>query len=177
MLFNANRQVRAATIDKTQEGIYTAYLVLGVLSGTALAFLVIQPASQTTSNSNGVSAPIEVVLTRPLIALLGGFAVEAVYRVLQRLVITLEALVRGSEDELIQAQTQAAKARAAADLVNSRAALAARLVTIYAHLNDEALTDAARLEIKDTISELLPTTVNLTGAADKAADKAAADKA
>lgn len=155
VMFNVSRQVRAASIDRAQEGVYTAHLVLGLLSGTALAFLVIQPV-EPPANGSDAGTSIQVLLTRPLIALLGGFAVEAVYRILQRLVTTLEALVRGSEDELVQAQNQAAKARAAAAVVNARAALAARLVNLYGQLDAANLTEKARADIEKMIEDLLP---------------------
>lgn len=150
VLFTANRQLRAATFDRRQEGNLSALIVLGVLSGTALAYLVVQPGSASGAADE---VQTQVVLTRPLLGLLGGFAVEAVYRILQRLVTTLEALVGGSGDDLVQAQRREADARAALEATELRLALAGKLVELRGQLI--SLTPTERDAVQAEIDRLL----------------------
>lgn len=83
-LFRANRYVAEGTYDPKFETSYWVRFVLGLTAGMVLAALI----------------PVEkgATYSRPLLALLGGFSASVVYVILDRLVGTLESLVRGNGD-------------------------------------------------------------------------------
>lgn len=123
-----------------------------------LALIVI---TNTSTTSDGVDSGMEVfsgnslVLTAPLIALLGGLSAQAVYRILERLVTTLEALVKGSGDEIIATEKRAWESRAATAITGSRTELAARLVGLEAEIGRAG--DAASAErVRKLLEDLLP---------------------
>lgn len=88
-LFTVNRYI----VQGTYDGIYaTTYLVrylLGVMSGLILASLI------QIDQDGALSA-----LARPLLALIGGFSASVVYRVMQRLVETVERLLGVDTDKV-----------------------------------------------------------------------------
>jgi hypothetical protein len=164
VLTQANRQLRAGTFDSRQEGNLSSFIVLGVLSGTTLAYLVVQ-------QKPSASASDAVVFTRPLLGLLGGFAVEVVYRILQRLVAAVQTLVAGSAEDAVKAQKRLADARALEETLANRAEVVGGLIKIN-NMTD-ALTPAARAEVQKLIDQLLPTVARGSGHADPDPDPAA----
>lgn len=80
-LFRAQAFVESRTYDQQYATTYWTRLLLGMVAGLVLALLIpIGSADQQT-------------LTRPLLALLGGFSSMVVYRILNRFVETIDALV------------------------------------------------------------------------------------
>lgn len=78
-LFDAYELVAGGRYDTRYNSLYWARIGLGLISGLMLSELV--PQANDTQ-----------VLTRPLLALLGGFSSSVVHRILQRFVETLENL-------------------------------------------------------------------------------------
>lgn len=101
-LFKLHRYVEEGTYDRTYDASYWILIVLGLIAGLLLAqFIPIK------------SVAGDATFSKPLLALLGGFAASAVHRILERLVVTLEALVRGDgSDEVKAARQQLAAERA-----------------------------------------------------------------
>jgi hypothetical protein len=81
-LFTAQRYVADATYDPRYDGSYWSRIALGLVAGLLLSVLV--PVSM-----EGAESP---TLAKPVLALLGGFSSGLVYRILQRLVETIESL-------------------------------------------------------------------------------------
>src|SRR5438270_13746307 len=92
-LFKARRFITNGTYDPKYEPTYWVRFILGITAGTLLALLI--PVGGSAGS---------VELTKPLLALLGGFSAEAVYRILLRMVETLETLVQGSDQQAIEEQ-------------------------------------------------------------------------
>lgn len=149
VMFELSRRLADGTFNRSLEGQYTILIILGGLAGTALAFLVVRPTPAPTGEVQ--SATIEVLLTRPLLALLGGFSARVVYRVLERLVETVEALIKGSGNDMVAAQEQAAQARAAADTITARTRTLQQLVALSA----TTTSDQQRTRLNDMIDTLL----------------------
>jgi hypothetical protein len=154
VMFALSRQLASGSFDRNWEGRYTILIILGGLAGSALAFLIVQPAQVPGSNTPD-SASLEVFLTRPLLALLGGFSARAVYRVLERLVGTVEALIKGSGEEMVAAQEREAQARAAAEALSSRAETVQQLLEVNARINEGANASSLRDEIDNLIRKLM----------------------
>ncbi|HEX2052763.1 MAG TPA: hypothetical protein VHJ78_03420, partial [Actinomycetota bacterium] len=81
-LFKVNSYVTEGTYDPRYDASYWARFALGLLAGMVLALLI--PVDDVNSR-----------LGQPILALLGGFSASVVYRLLARLVETLESLVQG----------------------------------------------------------------------------------
>jgi hypothetical protein len=99
-LFTAYRYIADGTYDPKYESTYWLRFILGLMAGLLLPALIPLGDSQET-------------LTRPLLALLGGFSASVLYRILERLVGAVESLVRADSRELRTARRDADIARAA----------------------------------------------------------------
>jgi hypothetical protein len=84
-------------------------------------------------------------LTKPLLALLGGFSAAMLYRLLERLVTTVESLVRGDSRELRAAEREAVTARAMADAGRERLAIVAELRRLQERVRRDVDGGDARL--------------------------------
>jgi hypothetical protein len=115
-LFTAYRYISDGTYDPKYESTYWLRFILGLMAGLLLPALI--PIGGGTDDST---------LTKPLLALLGGFSAAMLYRVLERLVTTVESLVRGDSRELRTAERQAVTARAVADVARERLAVVAEI--------------------------------------------------
>lgn len=149
VMFELSRRLADGTFNRGLEGQYTILIILGGLAGTALAFLIVRPTPAPAGDTTG--ATIEVLLTRPLLALLGGFSARVVYRVLERLVETVEALIKGAGNDMVAAQEQAAQARAAADTITARTRTLQQLVALSA----TTTSDQHRTRLNEVIEALL----------------------
>ena len=83
ILFKANRFMVDKTFDPSYTFSYWIRFTLGVMAGLILALLI-------PLNNNNLG------LTPILLALLGGFSADVLYRILTRLLETLESIVGGS---------------------------------------------------------------------------------
>ena len=98
-------------------------------------------------SSGNSSTPV----TRPLLALLGGFSAAVLYRILQRLVQMVEALAEGDSKPVQQARTEAVTSRALAQVGEERLALVGELV----HLRDELKAGTSPEQTQATVEKLL----------------------
>jgi len=111
-LYKANRYIVANTFDPTYAFSYWIRITLGLIAGLILATLIFP---------NGVESGDTLPLTPALIALLGGFSADVLYRILARLVEVLELLVQGQMPPSTAAE-QERLAKAIEALTNKEAA-------------------------------------------------------
>lgn len=142
-LFKVNGYVADGTYDPRYDSSYWARFGLGVLAGMVLGVLI--PIDQ--------SAP---ELGRPMLALLGGFSASVVYRLLARLVETLESLVQGETREVIAQQKVAANMKAAQLVTASRVQMASDLVKVREQLQQGASPQELQAQLSAILAELLP---------------------
>ena len=138
-LFAANRSVSEGTFDLTQESSYWTMIVLGLIGGVLLAQIL-------PNDFEGLGD-----LTKPLLALLGGFSAPAVYGILNRLVQTVEALVQGDSREILAAQEKEARARSQEESVQTRMQLASKVVRLQEKIYKESVSE----EVKSRVGKLL----------------------
>lgn len=100
-LFRANRFVVNGTYDPKYQPSYWIRFILGLIAGLILALLI--PIGTETTQT----------VTRPLLALLGGFSSPIAYRLLSRLVSTVESLFGGDPQELAATREQSTSLRMA----------------------------------------------------------------
>jgi lysylphosphatidylglycerol synthetase-like protein (DUF2156 family) len=111
-LFTASRYVKNVTYDERFEPAYWMRFVLGIVGGFVLATIVGVRYFHSSST-----------ITAPLLALLGGFAADVVYRILRRIVETIEAAIEGGADTQKERSRREARADAALRAVAERARL------------------------------------------------------
>ena len=91
VLYEVNRHILQATFDHIYEPVYWTRFALGLIAGLLLAELV--PVDTSQSIYHGV--------TKPTLALLGGFSASVVYHLLIHLRNTMEAFIQpGASDTL-----------------------------------------------------------------------------
>ncbi|WP_020405236.1 hypothetical protein [Hahella ganghwensis] len=87
-LFQANSYIAKATYDPRYDSDYWTRIILGMIAG----IIIVELLPSTIFNEGSMSE-----FGKPAIAMLCGFSVTVVYRILQRLVETMETVVRGRE--------------------------------------------------------------------------------
>lgn len=145
-LFTAYRYISEGTYDPKYESSYWLRFILGLMAGLLLALLV------PVSSGEG-STP----LSRPVLALLGGFSAAVLYRILERLVAGVESIVQADSRQLRVAEREASVARATTDAARDRLALVAELRRVQ----DRARAGSPAGEVADALDgvleSLLPT--------------------
>ena len=139
-LFTAYQYIAAGTYDTTYESSYWIRFILGLIAGVVLPSLI------RVSSSNSSAA-----VTRPLLALLGGFSAAVLYRILQRLVQMVETLAEGDAKPAEQARHDALTARALAQMGEERLAFVGELV----HLRDELMAGESTEQARASVDKLL----------------------
>ena len=142
-LFRANQSVDDGTFDSTHESSYWTMIVLGLIGGTLLAQIL-------PNDFEGLGD-----LTKPLLALLGGFSAPAVYSILDRLVQTVQALVQGDGNERIAAQEREAKARVQEEAVQNRMQMAARIVKLQEQIYKQDIPEEVRARVATLLDDVL----------------------
>ncbi len=144
-LFTAYQYIAAGTYDTTYESSYWIRYILGLIAGVVLPSLV-------PINSSSSSAAV----TRPLLALLGGFSAAVLYRILQRLVEMVEALAEGDSKQTEQARHEAVTARARAQLGEERLSFISELVHLRDELNTGQPIEQARASVERLLGDVAP---------------------
>ena len=142
-LFRANQAVDDGTFDSTHESSYWTMIVLGLIGGTLLAQIL-------PNDFEGLGD-----LTKPLLALLGGFSAPAVYSILDRLVQTVQALVQGDGNERVAAQEREAKARVQEEAIQNRMHMAARIVKLQEQIYKQEIPEEVRARVATLLDDVL----------------------
>jgi hypothetical protein len=151
-LFTAYRYIADGTYDPKYESTYWLRFILGLMAGLLLPALI--PVTGSTDNET---------LTRPLLALLGGFSASVLYRILERLVGAVESLVRTDSRELRVARRDADYARASEQAGVERLSLISELRRLeqQARAGDQA-EDLAD-ELSRVVNTLMPASRVIAG--------------
>lgn len=147
-LSQLERSAANGTFDPRLEGSFWKRFLLGIISGMLLA-TIIDVGDKAGDASAGGS------FSAAGLALLGGFSCTVVYRILNRMVETLESLVKGGTDEIAAASQQAAQARSGAQVLKDRMRIATKLSQLQRDLGAGADAGAALAQIDALTRELL----------------------
>ncbi|MEJ0091212.1 MAG: hypothetical protein WDM80_15890 [Limisphaerales bacterium] len=101
-LYTAHKYIVNCTFDPKYHQVYLIRYVLGLTSGTILGFF---------GRDLNLDASTKQ-LSAAVLALVGGYAAEAVSQILQRFAETLVTVVRGSNDDVLQAKEGELQAKA-----------------------------------------------------------------
>jgi len=138
-LFRANRYIVEGTFDPKYESSYWIRFSLGFIAGMILATLI--PIEKSLNADFG----------KPLLAMLGGFSADLVYRIISRVIESLESLFRGDTKSELQAEKQYAQVRAAEENAQTRFKLAAHIMKVQQDI--DAGTNSE--EIKKKMGKLM----------------------
>ncbi|MBU0595513.1 hypothetical protein KJ567_02360 [Candidatus Bipolaricaulota bacterium] len=143
-LFQASRFVTRGLYDPKYASSYWVRFVLGIVAGMILALLI--PIQSEALGDMGA----------PVLAMLGGFSVAVVYRILKRLVSTVEALIGGDLDARANAAIETEQARMSEALGRDRIRLGGALLKVQGQLGRIENEEARKL-LETLISDLLGT--------------------
>jgi hypothetical protein len=144
-LFTAYRYIADGTYDPKFESTYWLRFILGLMAGLLLPALIPLTGSSETE-----------ALTRPLLALLGGFSASVLYRILERLVGAVESLVRADSRELRVARREADFARASEQVGLERIGLIGELRRLEQQARAGDRSDELADELSQVVNTLLP---------------------
>jgi hypothetical protein len=139
-LFEANRYIVNCTFDPRYKGYYWIKIVLGLTAGYILAHLI--PLGDSSS------------LSKPTLAMLGGFSGTVVYNILNKLASSVESMVQGDPQSAIAAQQTAARARVAEEVSRTKVKQATGLMGLQNMLGTGATNDEMQKRITQLVSEL-----------------------
>jgi hypothetical protein len=168
-LFKVKRYLDNMTYDDRYEPSYWTRWVLGLLAGIILAVLLtnLLPFDSTSPDVDSPGTENAAFqLTVPLLALVGGFSSDLVYRLLKRVIDAIEALMEGSAADRIEAATRDAEARSKNQAIADAAFVRQRtlanvqkeiesLLKLRDSVPDTADNQAAREQIQTRMQELL----------------------
>jgi hypothetical protein len=138
-LFTAQAYVSNATYDPRYDASYWIRIGLGLVAGLLLSVLV---------PINSGNAP---TIAKPVLALLGGFSAGLVYRILQRLVDTVESLFQGDRNALLRREGELNRTGTQHAIVEARIDLATQLMS----LRDELAKGASAQQLSESLSVVL----------------------
>ena len=147
-LFTANRYLVNRTYDTKYSQSYWNRFWLGIIAGFILTNVIIH-----VENINIPTSAVQ--MTPTIIALLGGFSSDVVYRILRRLVEMLVTLVRGETQDIIAAREKEFEVKLKEKYAQKRIRSAASLSQIYQEVSQKLKPESAdRLkEIYDSLLE------------------------
>ena len=135
-LFRANRFIVDSTYDPKYATSYWIRLLTGVISGVVLCELIPVGDDPTLQ---GVG--------KPTLALLGGFSGNTVYRILERLVLSVESVVRGDTRDVTEAQIREAESQAGQKAAEKQVALTGKLIALRQQLDTKDGAAAAKKQL------------------------------
>ncbi len=143
-LFKANSFIANATYDPRFDSSYWSRIILGVISGIIIVELLPSSLfSEGTMKSFG----------KPSLAMFGGFSADVVYRILQRLVESLETMVKG-KDSSGQSQQILLEAKTSEQVTQLNATTANKLVGLVRDM-EGASSQEVQQQLHATIEGLL----------------------
>lgn len=126
MLFQINEFIVNRSYDPKYDSSYWIKFMIGVIAGFILVALVPLDGLEGGASSGGATRS----LAKPTLAMLGGFSASAVYRILTRLMATVEGLFRGDPRDEAALREQTASQRAAEESAAARLGVASQLVEL-----------------------------------------------
>ena len=149
MLMQVSDYIVKRTYDPKHEPGYWIRFLLGIMAGMILAALIPVPRDSTFSD-----------LGKPTLAMLGGFSASAVYRILIRLVETVESLFRPNVKDEIAQRERAAQSRANEESSQTRVALAGQIVRLQQQLASGATSTDITGGLQQILAALVPETAS-----------------
>lgn len=142
-LFKANRYIMSGNFDPKLESSYWIRFVLGIMAGMLLATMI--PIEKAVESGFG----------KPLLAMLGGFAADMVYKILTRLIETVASLVRGDMKGMIDAQKRELMVRQSEENMKNRSQMTSQLMELQQQVDSGMPPGEIKGKIKQLMEKLV----------------------
>ena len=150
-LFQANRYIVRNTFDPKYESSYWIRFVLGVIAGILLAVVIPMPEIDESNRGTAMEAAL---MSRPVLAMLGGFSASLVNRILFRLVYAVESVFIGKQTDETEQKIAAIKESQEFELAGNRQEIANKLLALQGQINNGKSTQEISEEINKVLSGL-----------------------
>ena len=150
VLYDARGFIAKGTFDPRLGSDYPARIALGLMSGLLLAQLLSEP--DAAAGGDEETSPVSQLATfgKPLLALLGGFAAQFVYRALKKLVDALDSVFRPERSAEMALAEREIRLKAREREATAGALRAGEALDIAGQLR-EAKTDEARAVLAERL--------------------------
>jgi uncharacterized membrane protein YciS (DUF1049 family) len=148
-LFQANKYCAEGTFDPKYSSSYWVRFVLGLISGLLLAEVVYFELKPESGGEIGQSPMI-----KPLLAILGGFSSDLMFRILNRFVSAVESMLRGDPRDLVKEKSLVVQNKAAMDVDQERMRVAGDLMDLSHKIHSTNDKDALAGEVREIVNRL-----------------------
>lgn len=163
-LFKMNGYIQRGTFEMKYASTYWSRYVLGLVAGILLSelfvvFIETLPPATSESPTSNDTAPLTSApyLIKPILAILGGFSANLVYRILNKLIDTVESLFKGSTQEVIANKQGEIETAAAVNEHLLKTTVSNNLL----NLKQQLIAEGASQSIIDQIDHSLANTVQI----------------
>jgi len=153
-LFRAYKYVSASMFDPKLDMTYWIRLILGITAGYILAEVLSDIIINNPANGEPATGAFSG-LTKPLLAILGGFSASAVYAILERLVQAVESIVRGDAAAIVESREAEIRSRLERESTQRRVILAKEMMEARAKLKSTGDTSAIDADLDKMIKNAL----------------------
>lgn len=152
LLRQVNEYIVARNYDPKYEPTYWIKFLLGVMAGFIMATLLPDAIGSQTEGASSTATALGV----PTLAMLGGFSASAVYRILSKIVESIENVFRNSPREEAAQREKAAQIKAGEDISHMRMNVASQIVALQQELTSGK--DPAQLSetLRNVLGTLMP---------------------
>lgn len=181
-LFKMNSYINQGTFDMKYSATYWSRLVLGLVAGVLLSELFVvfinpTESTQKITSNEGLNENVVLdsanYLIKPILAILGGFSANLVYRILNRLIEAVESIFKGSSSETLR-QMQQKMAMEGQENEHRIKSIATQQVLA---LKSDLMTKGASTETLDKIDDTIGVLMNAVPANGSAANLSLGDVA
>lgn len=145
-LYRINHFIAQNRYDPTHDAAYWVNITVGAIAGLILSTMI--PIEQSVQSD----------LAKPLLAMLGGFSAEAVYKILSRMVESLSSMVGADHGALSEMAERQHKSHIAIEKTKVKHHLAARLLKLRDHLDANPSHNDIKKNLADIIDRLTDNT-------------------
>ncbi len=146
-LYTANKYVVNRTFDKKYITYYNNRVIIGIIAGFILSTVINQNVTPENLNTKFLN------VTPSIIAIVGGFSVEAVVKILNRIVAMLVTLVQGETKDLIETISKESTLKSEAKILQEKIKITSELNTMISNL--KSLNDEDRLELQNLTKNII----------------------
>lgn len=156
-LFSSYRFIADGTYDPRYDSAYWSQIILGLIAGLVISQLIPVDGWMNDSPENaGVKTLSSSAFSKPLLALLGGFSASMVYKILQRLVETIESLFQGNSSQSEAQQEQAIRSKLEHQFGEQRLSAAGDLITLKEAIANHAPPERIAALATKALNNLTP---------------------
>jgi hypothetical protein len=143
-LFKAHKYIIDGTYDPKYDTLYWSRFILGMIAGLILVeFIPLDTSDHRTP------------MTRPILAILGGFSATVVYQILSRLVDSIGSIVQGDVAATKMAEQTATEMRREASDAQRRMETVHQLVSLQSQMNSDADPEKLQHAVRTMTQKLI----------------------